>query len=164
MMDNELENRLASDIDHADFATEAPPDASVDRDESRIIFQTKSVNMQVAALSNAFEDARFHIGGLDDPRIITPLGAEVTMTIQNQDELHPHGWKLIKETPPFAHPEIAASAPPAFPGAEITHIAPHHQETIHFTVDQPGVYTYLCPDLSDNDVGLYGIWEVAPGH
>ncbi len=164
-MDNELHNSAHSaEMADARFAAQTPPDASVDREESRIIFQTKQVTMHMAALSNAFDDARFHVGGLDDPRIVTPLGAKVTMTIQNQDGLHSHGWKLINQTPPFAHPQEAASAPPAFPGAEIAHIDPNQQSQIQFTVDRPGVYTYICPELKDKDIGLYGIWEVAPGH
>ncbi len=163
-MDDEWQSAGSENAANAELVSSAPVDASVDSEESRIIFQTKRVNLAIAVLPNAFDDARFHIGGMDDPRIITPLGSEIVLNVYNQDGLRSHGWKLIRRTPPFPSPEKAASDPPAFQGAEISHIPPNEQGTAHFIVDQPGVYTYICPELNDHDIGLYGIWEVVPGH
>ncbi len=164
-MSNEWNNISEEEkISSVQAFTSAAPDASVNVEASQIIFQTKEVKMEIAALSDAFDDARFHMGGLDDPRIITPLGAEITLSLHNQDASHAHGWKLIRPTPPFADPKKAALEPPAFPGAEIAHIPPNEKGQTHFTLDQPGVYTYISPELKDGDIGLYGMWEVAPGH
>ena len=164
-MNNEWQMNVGQEnASSARAVTQLPPDASVNPDSSQIIFQTKQIKIEIAALPNAFDDARFHMAGLDDPRIITPLGANITLTLYNQDGKNTHGWKLIRRTPPFANPKNAASEPPAFPGAEISPIPPHQQGDAHFTVNQPGIYTYICPELGDNDIGLYGIWEVAPGH
>ncbi len=148
----------------AEFAMTKPQDCSLDLQENRVIFQTKMVALDIAALSRAFDDVTFHIAGLDDPRIVVPLGANVTIDFENQDGAAPHGWRLIQPHPPFAHPREASTLPLAFPGSEIEPRPPHGTAQATFIADQPGLYTYLCPVASDNRTGLYGEWEVVPGH
>lgn len=103
-MDDEWQSAGSENAANAELVSSAPVDPSVDSEESRIIFQTKRVNLAIAVLPNAFDDARFHIGGMDDPRIITPLGSEIVLNVYNQDGLRSHGWKLIRRTPPSPVP------------------------------------------------------------
>lgn len=161
-MDNNLGSATESGITH--FAMTPPRDSSVDARENRVIFQNKRATMEVASVSREFADVVFHIGGLDDPRIIMPLGADVTITFENQDGIHSHGWRLIKDTPPFANPHDAATKPLAFTGSEIAPLPPHGHGQAHFVANAPGVYTYVCPVSGDDGIGLYGEWEVSPSH
>ncbi|AUW93406.1 MAG: hypothetical protein OWR62_01055 [Sulfobacillus thermotolerans] len=161
-MDQHLQSATSTHFTH--FAMTPPPDASVDSQENRIIFHNQHVQMDVAALSREFSDVMFHIGGLDDPRIIVPLGSDVTVNFQNQDTANPHGWRLIADKPPFQNPQSAAHKPLAFVGSEVGVTNPQESGQAHFTANQAGIYTYICPVSEDGGIGLYGIFEVSPSH
>ena len=78
--------------------------------------QEKSVTLNMGAHSPQEGTGTFHMGGMDDPRIILPLGCRVTIDFHNWDDAEEHGWRLINATPPFADPESLNRRPPSLPG------------------------------------------------
>ncbi|NMP24084.1 hypothetical protein [Sulfobacillus harzensis] len=141
------------------LSTDHPSDISVHREESRLVVQMKSVDLEIGAHSLEEGTGAFHIGGLDDPRIIIPEGCEVTLTFHNWDSTQPHGWRLIDARPPFAYPGELTNMAPAFPGADVK-AGPNETATARFTASRPGFYTYFCPEPEHTQVGQYGSVEV----
>lgn len=144
------------------YGTRVPRDASVDPNKNRIIFQTPHVQLDVSANPQSQEDSVFHIGGLDDPYLVVPLGADVSVTLYNTDSHKSHGWRLLDQDPPLVGD--LKDIPEAFSGSEINavdfsdNVSP---KSTQFRADTPGLYMYVCPVPHHTKTGLFGVMEVS---
>ena len=102
----------------------------------------------------------FVIGGLKNPIVQVPLGAEVMVHFANIDTDLPHSLGVVADGPPFA------AEPPeaAFPGAESpdAHMGsmPGENATFSFTVSTAGTYWYVCHVAGHATGGMFGKFEV----
>lgn len=143
------------------LATDHPHDVSIHREESRLVVQMKQVTLDIGAHPLEEGTGAFHIGGLDDPRLIIPLGCEVTLKFHNWDREEAHGWRLVDARPPFADPGELTNMAPAFPGADLQ-AEPNQDASTEFTASRPGFYTYFCPEPEHTQIGQYGSVEITP--
>ena len=144
--------------------TEHLQDVSAHRVESRLVVQKKTVTLDIGAHSKEEGTGIFHIGAMDDPRIIMPLGCDVTIQFYNWDSKEEHGWRLVDAEPPFDHPESLDQISPAFPGADIPATAFGSSRETTFVADHPGTFTYFCPVPTHTHVGQYSQVEVRFSH
>ena len=143
------------------LVTDHPQDVSIHREESRLVVQRKRVTLDIGAHSLEEGTGAFHIGELDDPRLVIPLGTEVTLKFHNWDSQKAHGWRLVDARPPFAYPGELTNMAPAFPGANVK-ADPNQDARTEFTASQPGFYTYFCPEPEHTQIGQYGSVEITP--
>ncbi len=135
---------------------------SIHRTETQLVVQAKSVTLDIGAHSPKEGTGTFHMGDMDDPRIILPLGCRVTIDFHNWDEAEEHGWRLVNENPPFADQKSLNHQPPAFPGSEIPPTRMGNAKRTSFTADQAGHYTYFCPAPGHTHLGEYSQVDVSP--
>lgn len=151
--------------DAAELGMASPTGATVDAAQNRITFTTASVSFTVLASPAAGPDMTFRVAGLTNPTIVVPQDATVTVQVINADADAPHGWLLSGAQPPFSSMAMM-DAPPAFGGSfampvgRATH-ATMWSETISFTANSAGSYTYLCPVMGHAQQGMHGGFLVA---
>ncbi|MHB8630985.1 MAG: sulfocyanin-like copper-binding protein [Candidatus Limnocylindria bacterium] len=165
-MGRALAGRVGQPISPADASTlgNATPDgATVDRAANRITFDTATVRLAVLASPADGPDMTFRIAGLADPTIVVPRGAIVTVQLVNADSDTSHGWLLTAGQPEVRM--MAMMDPAAFRGAVARPLgdptaAGLPSETVTFTAEAAGPYTYLCPVPGHAEQGMYGTLEV----
>lgn len=102
----------------------------------------------------------FVIGGLRNPTLQVPVGAEVVVHFSNIDPALPHSFGVVGGSPPFA------AEPPetAFEGAETpnAHMGsmPGENATFSFTASTAGTYWYVCHVPGHATGGMFGKFEV----
>lgn len=105
----------------------------------------------------------FRIAGLANPTIIVPRGATVTVQFVNADSDTSHGWLLTGGEPQLGMMAMMDAA--AFRGAGARPLgdptaAGLPTETISFSAEATGRYTYLCPVPGHAGQGMHGTLEV----
>ena len=141
-----------------------PSGVSIDRTRDRIVFTGRNVQLNVVGSPMGQKDQTFRIGGLVNPTIVVPKGAEVRISFVNADTKMPHNFVVTPAGPPFAYMTMM-QAPPAFSGAATPILgAPSGNSAesadTSFVANAPGQYTYLCVVPGHAERGMYGSFVV----
>jgi rusticyanin len=134
-----------------------PAGARSDPQTNTITFTSERVSFTVAAVPPGGPDMTFRIGGLVNPTVIVPTGANVTVEFINADPDQAHGWEVTPTGPPFPFHIGGAAFPGAFARAlgDPTS-AGDGAETITFTAARAGHYQYVCPMPGHAQMGMHG--------
>jgi rusticyanin len=144
------------------LGNQVPAGAHIDSTTRTIRFTTQQVSFVVLA-SPPSADMTFRTAGLNDPTIIVPPGAQITLEFVNGDSNEAHMWLLQTGDPgaPSVQPgwgqgaHVAAAPPLGNPTR-----AGQPAETITFTAPAPGTYHYDCPFPGHATQGMYGRFVV----
>lgn len=116
--------------------------------------------IHLAVLSGPGAQLTFLVGGLENPTIEVPAGANVTVHYSNIASIA-HSWVLVSAGPPYGAepPEVA------IPGA-LSHPMPHEGQapgenaTFAFTASPAGTYWYVCHVAGHAAGGMYGTFVI----
>ncbi len=141
-----------------------PSGASIDRAGNRIVFTGRDVQLNVVGSPMGQKDQTFRIGGLVNPTIVVPKGAEVHISFVNADTNMPHNFVVTPSGAPFAYMTMM-QAPLAFSGAATPILrsqsgASAESFDTSFAATSPGQYTYLCTVPGHAEQGMYGSFIV----
>jgi len=144
------------------LANEMPASASVDTATRTVRFTTRQVSLVVVA-SPPSADMKFRTAGIDNPTIVVPANAQITLEFINGDSDMAHMWLLQTGDPGPAAVQpgsgggdhIAAAPPLGDPTA-----AGQPAETVTFTASPAGTYHYDCPFPGHATQGMYGRFVV----
>ncbi|HUN31143.1 MAG TPA: sulfocyanin-like copper-binding protein [Trebonia sp.] len=147
----------------AALAAQVPADARVSRAANTVRFASKTVRMTIVAGLPGGSHGDFRIAGLDNPRVIVPAGARVTIEFINADPSTAHGLVITASTVPSPMPMMTAR--PSFTGSALWFLgeptsAGMHEGTLTFTATAPGSYRYRCPVPGTAQEGMTGILTV----
>ena len=140
------------------------PGATVNTTDNSLTFTGTRIHLNVIAVQPGKPDTTFEIGGLVDPTLHIPRGANVTLTLINMDYGRdmPHGLVLTRQAPPYPYmgtgmmsggngiPPLAARTTDNLQSATYT------SGTLQFTATTPGTYYYLCQVPGHAQHGMYG--------
>lgn len=126
---------------------------------SRNVIALEGSVIHLSLLSGPEGSFTFLIGGLEDPTIEVPVGANITVHYLNIGNLE-HSWVLVSEGPPYEAepPELAipgAVSPMAHMGTDAGGNA-----TFSFTASPAGAYWYVCHIAGHASSGMYGEFVV----
>jgi rusticyanin len=146
------------------LGSQAPAGAQVSKAANTITFTTTTVRLAIIASPSGSPDETFRVAGLVNPRIIVPVGAQVTIQLVNADPDTAHGL-VITASGASASWMPMMTARPAFTGAALWFLgnptsAGLHEDTLTFTATAPGTYHYLCPVPGHAQKGMSGIITV----
>jgi len=136
--------------------------ATVDKAGNSITYSGQSVKIVIfgGAMgdSGSGSDEKFVIGGLVNPTIHVPNGAQVTLELVNEDNM-PHGLEITAAQPPYGTMSMMQDG--IYPGAFLHPIAAATKDqypvaTTTFTASQSGEYNYICPYPGHAAKGMYG--------
>ena len=144
------------------LANERLASASVDTATRTVRFTTRQVSLVVVA-SPPSADMKFRTAGIDNPTIVVPANAQITLEFINGDSDMAHMWLLQTGDPGPAAvqpgwgggDQIAAAPPLGDPTA-----AGQPAETVTFTAPPAGTYHYDCPFPGHATQGMYGRFVV----
>jgi hypothetical protein len=130
------------------LGTSVPPGATVDRAADSVTFNGRSVSFAVLA-SPSMPAEDFRIGGLTDPTVSVPAGAQIHVELVNADAGMAHGF-VVPASGASRSPMPMMSAGTAFPGSALWFLgsptsAGMHAGTVTFTASTAGSYSYFCP-------------------
>ena len=140
------------------LANEIPAGANVDTTTRTVRFTTRQVRLVIVA-SPPSADMKFRTAGIDNPTIVVPADAQITLEFINGDRDMAHMWLLQTGDPGPASVQegwgggdhVAAAPPLGDPTA-----AGQPAETVTFTAPPPGTYHYDCPFPGHATQGMYG--------
>jgi rusticyanin len=140
------------------LANQVPAGARLNRSADTITFTGATDSFTVVAVPPGGPDMSFRVAGLNNPAIVLPKGARVTVTFINADTDEAHGWLVTSEQPPFT---FGQSHSPAIAGAYADIIgdptsAGDGAESITFQATAAGTYEYLCPMPGHAQMGMHG--------
>ncbi len=166
-MGSALAGRVGQPIAQAEataLGAAVPAGATVDQAAKQITFQTSEVRLAVLASPPDGKDLTFRIAGLENPTIIVPRGATVTVQLINADPDMSHNWAVVSGAAPFSYMSMMTER--AFAGASSAPLgdptsAGLPSVTISFTATTAGTYTYLCQVPGHAAQGMYGTFQVA---
>jgi plastocyanin len=141
-----------------ELGDQVPAGAQVDTATRTIRFSTEQVSFVVLA-SPPQADMKFRTAGIDDPEIIVPPGAHITLEFINGDNDEAHMWLLQTGDPGAASAGNGAHVTAAPPLGDPTS-AGQQAETISFSAPAPGTYHYDCPFPGHAAQGMYGRFVV----
>ncbi len=135
--------------DAVNLGNRVPAGATIDRAANRIAFSTTRVSFAVLAGPAGGPDETFRVGGLVNPTIDVPVGAEVSVQLIDADPDTAHGL-VVTTSGGASFPMPMMSAAPAFSGAAVWFLGDPtsvgmHTAPLSFTASTAGAYTYLCP-------------------
>lgn len=144
------------------MADASPAGAQVNKSSRTITFTTPQVHLVIVA-SPPSGDMKFRSAGINDPTIVVPAGAHITLKFVNGDSDMAHMW-LLQEGD--AKPE--AGDPYGTSGAHIAAAPPlgdptsagQPVETVSFSAPEAGDYHYDCPFPHHAAEGMYGRFTV----
>jgi len=137
-----------------------PTGATINKAHNRLILHGQNVHLVVLASPEGGPDMAFRIAGLTNPVVAVPTGAAVTVQFINGDTDTSHGWELANRQESFAYMPMMGSSL-ALPGSSAMPLGIPSKdgwpaETISFSVNSPGTYTYLCPVPGHAQKGMHG--------
>lgn len=144
--------------------------ARIDTARKEVLFSGRRVFIVVAAVQPGFPDTTFEIGGLVDPTIVVPAGAEVTLTLINMDygPGMSHGIVITDVPPPYPvlgmmGMQDSLAGTPILPprDRENARSARYPADTVTFTAPSSGTYFYLCQYYDHAAKGMFGRLVVA---
>jgi rusticyanin len=146
------------------LGSQVPAGASIDRTAGTITFTTTTVRLTILASPSGGPDETFRAAGLTNPRIIVPVGAQVSIQLINADPDTAHGL-VITASQATTSPMPMMTARPAFTGSALWFLghpsaAGMHAGTLTFTATTPGTYRYLCPVPGHAQQGMTGTFTV----
>jgi rusticyanin len=132
--------------------------ATVDKISNTITYAGKTLKIVMFAGPPEYADEKFVIGGLINPTLRIPQGANVTMEIINEDNGMPHGVVITSANPPYASTVMMRWI---YPGTSISPIpeassSGYPATQASFVVSEAGTYYYLCQYPVHAAVGMYG--------
>lgn len=132
--------------------------ATVDKSSNTITYTGKTLKIVMFAGPPAYADEKFVIGGLINPTLRIPQGANVTMEIINEDNGMPHGVVITSANPPYASTVMMQWI---YPGTSISPIPEassggYPATQASFVASEAGTYYYLCQYPGHAAVGMYG--------
>ena len=133
-----------------------PAHAQIDKANHTVRFTSHTVRFTVVA-SPPTSDMKYRIAGLNNPTIIIPKGAHVTVEFINGDSDEAHMWVLYPITTNKPMRGSGAAARPL--GDPTSNGQP--AETISFTLNHAGTYEYLCGFPGHYEQGMHGSLIVA---
>lgn len=144
------------------LANQRPIGAQVDTATNTVRFTTSNVSFVVVA-SPPGADMKFRTAGINDPTIIVPPNAQITLEFINGDNDMAHMWLLQASTGDpssvgsgwAGSPHVAAAPPLGNPTA-----AGQPVETITFSAPALGTYQYVCPFPGHAAQGMVGRFVV----
>jgi rusticyanin len=149
----------AISLAHAEaLGNQVPAGAQIDTATKTIRFNAGQVRLVVLA-SPPGADMKFRIAGIDDPTIIVPSGAQITLEFINGDNDEAHMWLLQAGDPGAASAGSGAHVAAAPPLGDPTS-AGQPVETVTFTAPTSGTYHYDCPFPGHAAMGMYGRFVV----
>ena len=139
---------------------EVPDGAVVDRAANRLTFNSSAVHLVMLSSPAGGRDMTFRIAGLDNPTIVVPHGAVVSLQFINGDADTSHGWELITGRSSFGYMAMMDGSP-VFPGSfgmplGSASASGWPAETLSFTASTSGTYTYICPVVGHAQKGMHG--------
>lgn len=134
--------------------------ATVDKANNSVTYAGQSVKIVVLGspmMTGA--DDRFVIGGLVNPTIHVPKGAQLAVELVNEDTGMPHGFEITQARPPYAYMSMMQGG--IYPGSFIAPIPAANEDqypmaTTAFTASQSGEYNYICQYPGHAAQGMYG--------
>ena len=139
------------------LSNQLPAGAEVDAQTKTVRFTTRQVSLVVVA-SPPTGDMKFRTGGINNPTIVVPAHAHITLEFINGDHDMAHMWLLQPDDSGRASVEqhggadhVIAAPPLGDPGS-----AGQPAETISFVAPAPGTYHYDCPFPGHGNQGMYG--------
>jgi len=146
------------------LGNEVPAGATVDRGTNRITFGSSPVHLTVVASPPRNPDETFRAGGLVNPTVAVPQGAQVTVTLVNADPDTAHGL-VVTSTGAASSYMPMMTTPDAFSGAAVWFLgnptsAGMHEGSMTFTASIPGTYQYICPVPGHAQKGMVGSFVV----
>jgi rusticyanin len=144
------------------LSEQVPAGATIDRATRTITFTSGTVSFTVVAIPPFGPDMTFGIAGMNNPTVVVPRGARVTVQFINADTNEAHGWIVTTHEPPFT---FGQTVMPAITGAFAGVLgdpttAGNGAETITFQADTTGNYQYLCPMPGHAQMGMHGAFIV----
>lgn len=114
-----------------------------------------AMTIHLGVMSGPQSSLAFLIGGLENPTIVVPLGANITVHFRNIGSIA-HSWVLVSRGPPYETepPELAiprAASPMPHMGT-----APGGNATFTFITSPAGMYWYVCHISGHAQGGMYG--------
>ena len=139
-----------------------PAGASIDRGANTIAFTGSTVSFTVVAIAPDAPDMTFRIAGLNNPAIVVPDAAKVTVRFINNDTDEAHGWLVRAAQSEFT---FGQPSTPAIAGASAAVVgdpvsAGDGAETITFAAGLAGRYDYICPMPGHAQMGMHGTFTV----
>jgi rusticyanin len=144
------------------LSEQVPAGASIDRATHTITFTSSAVSFTVVAIPPFGPDMTFGIAGMNNPTVIVPRGARVTVQFINADTNEAHGWIVTTHEAPFTFGQTVMPAiTGAFSGVLGDPTATGNgAETATFQADTTGNYQYLCPMPGHAQMGMHGAFIV----
>ena len=144
------------------LSNQVPAGASIDRATHTITFTDSTVSFTVTAIPSYGPDMTFGIAGMNNPTVIVPKDARVTVQFINADTDEAHGWIVTAHEPPFTFGQTVI---PAITGAFAGVLgdptaAGNGAETITFQASTAGNYQYVCPMPGHAQMGMHGAFVV----
>ncbi len=138
------------------LGTQIPSGAHENTRANTITFSSKSVSFTAVAVPPGGPDMTFRIGGLVNPTLIVPSGATVKVRFINADPDEAHGWQVTDAQPPFQfHPgQTAFRAATRVLGDPTS--AGDGTDSVRFSADRAGSYSYVCPMPGHAQMGMHG--------
>jgi rusticyanin len=141
-------------------ASQVPAGASISMAANTVTFTGRDVALTVVASPAGGPDETFRIAGLVNPKIIVPIGSQVTVQVINADPDTAHGL-VITARQDLSSPMPMMTARPAFGGSALWFLgnptpAGMHTGTFTFIATTPGTYYYLCPVPGHAQKGMTG--------
>jgi FtsP/CotA-like multicopper oxidase with cupredoxin domain len=141
---------IAVSLKTAEAAANAvPAGAQIDKAKNTVRFSGHTIHFTVLA-SPPTSNMKYRIAGLNDPTIIIPKGAHVSVEFINGDSDEAHMWVLRSLTTngPVRHAGARPLGDPTNAGQPA--------EAINFTLTNPGTYEYLCGFPGHAAMGMHG--------
>jgi rusticyanin len=149
-----------SSSDAIRLASRVPAAATISTAANTVAFAGRDVALTVVASPAGGRDETFRIAGLVNPKIIVPVGSQVSIQVINADPDTAHGL-VITASHDLSSPMPMMTASPAFTGSALWFLgsptaAGMHAGTLTFTAASPGTYFYLCPIPGHAEKGMTG--------
>ncbi|WP_088189165.1 hypothetical protein [Desulfosporosinus sp. FKA] len=132
--------------------------ATVDKNSNTITYTGSAI--KIVMLGGPEEaDGKFVIGGLINPTLKIPQGANVTLEIINEDKGMPHGVELTTAAPPYAYMPMMQGA--TYPGSFIPPVPEsannqYPSAQVSFSASQTGEFYYICQYPGHAAKGMFG--------
>jgi rusticyanin len=144
---------------------QVPAGATISKGANAITFTGRDVTLTAVASPAGGPDETFRIAGLTNPKIIVPVGSQVTIQVINADPDTAHGLVITASQDPSS-PMPMMTARPAFTGSALWFLgnptaAGMHAGTLTFAAATAGTYHYLCPVPDHAQKGMAGQLIVA---
>lgn len=158
------------EFDHVDEIPVEQSAARVNRPANRLIFTQHDIHLWVEA-GHADDREAYRIGGLDNPTLVVPVGAHLTVVLLNLNFTTVVQWEFSAHGPPFPEgpggPNHWRQLKIVYDGDLSPMVAPRGPSVIYyarmeFDVRSPGEAWYLPRSKGAGDIGFFGRVLVVP--